>query len=212
MARNEKRKRERERALSNPPNPTLPISRRLRRPLPLAPATPAAAEGVGGGGASSSSAGAPSAAAASSSAGAPSVVIVTGIPGDCTVLELKSRLEIYGPVARTRVDAADGVGYVTFRSAAAADAAVAASLDPARGVAIRSKKVFVVRASDPLQQWKTGVGASPSLSKLLRRETPLSKHGRSNKKLNPNTTIPSEQREPDLSFKGREIVAYDDLF
>ncbi|OAY70547.1 Uncharacterized protein ACMD2_11234 [Ananas comosus] len=114
---------------------------RLRRPLPLAPATPAAAEGVGGGGASSSSAGAPSAAAASSSAGAPSVVIVTGIPGDCTVLELKSRLEIYGPVARTRVDAADGVGYVTFRSAAAADAAVAASLDPARGVAIRSKKV-----------------------------------------------------------------------
>nr|CAD1827912.1 unnamed protein product [Ananas comosus var. bracteatus] len=120
--RNEKRKRERERALSNPPNPTLPISKRLRRPLPLPPATPAAAEGGGGGGGASSS--------AVASAAAPSVVIVTGLPGDCTVLELKSRLEIYGPVARTRVDAADGVGYVTFRSAAAADAAVAASLDP----------------------------------------------------------------------------------
>lgn len=67
--------------------------------------------------------------------------MVTGIPSDCTVLELKSRLEMYGPISRTRIDAVDGAGYVTFRSADSAEAAIAASLDPAFGVSIRSAKV-----------------------------------------------------------------------
>lgn len=69
------------------------------------------------------------------------LVMVTGIPSDCTVLELKSRLEMYGPISRTRIDAVDGAGYVTFRSADSAEAAIAASLDPAFGVSIRSAKV-----------------------------------------------------------------------
>jgi hypothetical protein len=60
---------------------------------------------------------------------------------------------------------------------------------------------------------------------LLRPEPPLRKHGRSNKKLTtgeliPSTraepdsrsVIPSTRAEPDLTTKGREIVAYDDLF
>lgn len=67
--------------------------------------------------------------------------------------------------------------------------------------------------------------ATRPYSRLLRPEPPLRKHGRSNKKLttgelSPNTrprpdsgsVIPSTRAEPDLSTKGREIVAYDDLF
>jgi hypothetical protein len=56
-------------------------------------------------------------------------------------MELKSRLEAYGPIARTRIDAAAATGHVTFRSAAAAAAAIAASLDPDCGITIGSKKV-----------------------------------------------------------------------
>lgn len=72
----------------------------------------------------------------------PSSVMVAGLPPGCGVLELKSRLEAYGPIARTRVDAAAATGYVTFRSDAAAVAAIAASLDPDVGITIGSKKVM----------------------------------------------------------------------
>jgi hypothetical protein len=71
----------------------------------------------------------------------PSSVMVAGLPPGCGVIELKSRLEAYGPIARTRIDAAEATGHVTFRSAAAAAAAIAASLDPECGIIIRSKKV-----------------------------------------------------------------------
>ncbi|RWV82853.1 hypothetical protein GW17_00055610 [Ensete ventricosum] len=95
------------------------VSKRLRRQLQL------------------HTAGGDPAAAASSS---PSLVMVTGLPVDCTVLELKSRLEMFGLVTRTRIDV-DGRGYVTFRSDHAAEAAIAASLDPTFGLSVRSRKV-----------------------------------------------------------------------
>lgn len=72
----------------------------------------------------------------------PSSVMVAGLPPGCGVLELKSRLQAYGPIARARVDASAATGYVTFRSGAAAVAAIAASLDPGGGIAIGSKKVM----------------------------------------------------------------------
>jgi len=72
----------------------------------------------------------------------PSSVMVAGLPPGCGVLELKSRLEAYGPIARARVDASTATGYVTFRFGAAAVAAIAASLDPGGGIAIGSKKVM----------------------------------------------------------------------
>ena len=72
----------------------------------------------------------------------PSSVRVAGLPPGCGVLGLKSRLEAYGPIARARVDAAAATGYVTFRSGAAAVAAIAASLDPDGGITIGSNKVM----------------------------------------------------------------------
>jgi hypothetical protein len=58
------------------------------------------------------------------------------------VLELKSRLEAYVPIALASVDAATATTYLTFRSDAAAVAAIAASLDPHVGITIGSKKVM----------------------------------------------------------------------
>lgn len=133
----------------------------------------------------------------------PSLVMVTGLPADCTVLELKSRLEMYGPISRTRI--VDGSGYVTFRSDGAAEAAIAAALDPAFGITIQSKRVLVIRASDPLPN--AGTGASTH-SKLLQAEIPLSRHGRSNKKPSAGTASTRSGSDP---YQGREIVAYDDL-
>ncbi|KAM0836849.1 hypothetical protein ACQ4PT_062048 [Festuca glaucescens] len=127
----------------------------------------------------------------------PSSVMVAGLPPECGVMELKSRLEAYGPIARTRIEAAAATGHVTFRSAAAAASAIAASLDPDCGITIGSKKVLVVQASeapneqksvvqsDPADATKNGVGdASAILSRL----------------------------GPRAIHKSREIVAYDDLF
>jgi len=71
----------------------------------------------------------------------PSSVMVAGLPPGCGVLELKLRLQAYGPIARARVDGPAATGYVTFRSGAAAVAAIHASLDPDGGIAIGSKKV-----------------------------------------------------------------------
>ncbi|WOL04910.1 hypothetical protein Cni_G13633 [Canna indica] len=70
----------------------------------------------------------------------PSLVMVTSLPYDCTVLELKSHLEVYGPISRTRIDV-DCCGFVTFRSNRAVEAAISASMDPTIGVSIRSKNV-----------------------------------------------------------------------
>lgn len=71
-------------------------------------------------------------------------------------------------------------------------------------------QVLVVRARDPLPEWRKGVGTSPP-SKLLRAEIPLSRHGHSNKKLIASTTTASTRSGSDLPYKGREIIAYDDL-
>ncbi|CAD5194367.1 unnamed protein product [Musa acuminata subsp. malaccensis] len=165
------------------------LSKRLRRPPPTE-----AAEGEP---------------AEATAAASPSVVLVTGLPADCTVLELKSRLEMYGPISRTRIDV-DGRGFVTFRSDHAAEAAISASLDPAFGVTVRSKKVLVVRASDPIPA-KMGAGIS-STSRLLRAEIPLSRHGPSKEKLDAGATAERSKSGPEVSHDGREIIAYDDLF
>ncbi|CAL9149502.1 uncharacterized protein At1g27050-like isoform X1 [Musa acuminata AAA Group] len=148
------------------------------------------------------------AAAAAPASSSPTLVMVSGLLADCTVLELKSRLEMFGPISRTRIDV-DGRGYVTFRSDHAAEAAVAASLDPTFGLSVRSKKVLVVRASDPLPI-KTGVKISLP-SKLLRAEIPLSRLGRS-KKLNPGMSTESTKNRSKSPHASREIIAYHDLF
>lgn len=97
-------------------------------------------------------------------------------------------------------------------------------------------KVQVMWASDPVPQWKAGLGRKEGLSsKLVRAEVPLSRHGRGNKlgsaivnpkdenKSSKNTNGDANNDDKvnradadgnsglDGSFKGREIVAYDDI-
>ncbi|KAK2990791.1 hypothetical protein RJ640_012692, partial [Escallonia rubra] len=147
-------------------------------------------------------------------------VVVTGLSPDCSVLDLKSRFEIYGAISRTRMDPG-GVAHVTFRSKESADSAIAASLDPSFGITLNSKRVEVMWASDPVPQWREGVKQkddSSSSSKLLRAEVPLRRHGRGNKLgsaiVNPkddSTIISGVGSSLEVPFKGREIVAYDDI-
>ncbi|KAG0501466.1 hypothetical protein HPP92_001538 [Vanilla planifolia] len=116
---------------------------------------------------------------------------------------------MYGSISRIRIDV-NCVGYVTFRSDVAAQAAIAASLDPAFGIVIRSNKILVVRASDPLIHWRLGVGSFTS-SRLVRAEKSLSKLGRTKKLIIPGTTTVTKNAT-ELSCKEREIKTYDDLF
>lgn len=67
-------------------------------------------------------------------------VIVTGLSQDCSVLDLKSRFEIYGSISRTRMDPI-GVAYITFRSNESAEAVIATSLDPSFGITLNSNRV-----------------------------------------------------------------------
>ncbi|KAK4261184.1 hypothetical protein QN277_004219 [Acacia crassicarpa] len=146
----------------------------------------------------------------------PCAVVVMGLPLDCSVLDLKSRFEIYGAISRIRIDR-DGVGYITYRIKEYADAAIAAALDPSFGITISSKRVQVLWATDPLAMWREGVGNSNkdkgSRSKLVRAEIPLSRHGRGNKLasaiVNPKNNEPSSSRG--VPFPAREIVVYDDI-
>ncbi|KAG5236294.1 homeobox-leucine zipper family protein [Salix suchowensis] len=153
----------------------------------------------------------------------PPAVVVRDLPPDCSVLDLKSRFAIYGEISRIRIDR-DGNGYITYRSKDSAEAAITASLDASSGIAIDSKKVQVSWAADPLVQWREGVGAgsrkdsgSPpsSSSKLLRGGIPLSRHGRGNKLasaiVNPTSSSSDGSSVLDEPFKGREIIAYDDI-
>lgn len=73
----------------------------------------------------------------------PSAVVVMGLPQDCSVLDLKSRFEIYGAISRIRIDR-DAVGYITYRSKESADAAIAAGVDPSFGITVSSKKVLPI--------------------------------------------------------------------
>ncbi|KAI4328376.1 hypothetical protein L6164_020733 [Bauhinia variegata] len=148
----------------------------------------------------------------------PSAVVVMGLPLDCSVLDLKSRFEIYGAISRIRIDR-DGVGYITFRTKESADAAIAAGLDPSFGITVNSKKVQVLWATDPLAMWREGISNNKdkgSMSKLVRAEVPLSRHGRGNKLAsavgNPKTSEGSSgSPTQDMPFRGREIIAYDDI-
>ncbi|CAA7036187.1 unnamed protein product [Microthlaspi erraticum] len=158
----------------------------------------------------------------------PPVLVVLGLPANCSVLELKSRFEIYGSLSRIRIDK-DGVGTVSYRSAESAEAAIAGSLEPSFGISIDSKKLQVVWETDPLVKWREGVTVgdgkdktSPSLSsKLLRPEMPLRKHGRRNRLasaiVNPRSSNLDGESGGNLSpvarteFKHREILAYDDI-
>ncbi|XP_024008632.1 uncharacterized protein At1g27050 isoform X2 [Eutrema salsugineum] len=154
----------------------------------------------------------------------PPALVVIGLPDYCSVLELKSRFEIYGSISRIRIDK-DGFGSVSYRNAESAEAAIAGSLEPSFGISIDSKKV--VWATDPLVKWREGVreakdktSPSSSSSKLLRPEMPLRKHGRSNRLASAIVDPRSKANiggEGSLSpatrrgFKQRDIVAYDDI-
>ncbi|PIA62483.1 hypothetical protein AQUCO_00200473v1 [Aquilegia coerulea] len=139
-----------------------------------------------------------------------SMVVVTGISFDCSILNLKSRFEMYGDISRTRID--NGIGYINFRSKDSAEAAIAASLDPSFGITIDSQKVHVSWPNDSPSEWKEGVRLSVRerlSSKLLLPEVPLSRHGRG-KRLRSDSLSPKDKLES--SYKPRDIIAYDDLF
>ena len=54
-------------------------------------------------------------------------------------------------------------------------------LDPSFAITINSKKVQVLWATDPLAMWREGIGnnkSNESMSKLMRAEVPLRRHGR----------------------------------
>lgn len=70
----------------------------------------------------------------------PPALVVMGLVPDCSVLDLKSRFEIYGSISRIRIDR-DGVGCIAYRSKDSAEAAIAASLDPSFGITVQSQKV-----------------------------------------------------------------------
>ncbi|CAL0318284.1 unnamed protein product [Lupinus luteus] len=148
----------------------------------------------------------------------PSALVVMGLPQDCSVLDLKSRFEIYGSIGRIRIDR-DAVGYITYRNKESADAAIAASVDPSFGITVDSKKVQVLWATDPLAMWREGVGNNKdkaSMSKLVRAELPLRKHGRGNRLASAIGNTKTTEDSSGISvlqvpFSGREIVAYDDI-
>ncbi|KAJ4823256.1 hypothetical protein Tsubulata_042379 [Turnera subulata] len=160
----------------------------------------------------------------------PPAILAMGLPPDCSVLDLKSRFEIYGAISRIRIDR-DGVGVITYRSRDSAESAMAASLDASFGITFDSKRVQVLWSTDPLAQWREAVGAggkkasgAASTSKLLRAEVPLRRHGRVNKLasaiVNPKSTSSTNNDSHggdgggstvDAPFKGREIIAYDDI-
>ncbi|XP_015699360.2 uncharacterized protein At1g27050 [Oryza brachyantha] len=142
---------------------------------------------------------APVPAPAAAAAPEPSLVMVAGLPPGCGVMELKSRLGAYGSIARTRIDAASATGYVTFRSGAAALAAIAASLDPEGGVTVGSKKVLVVQASEA-----PGIAQANPVGEPLRDAT--------KRNASESSAFASTKAAPEAAYKAREIVAYDDLF
>lgn len=82
-------------------------------------------------------------------------------------------------------------------------------------------QVEVMWATDPLAQWRHGVGlganndSGSSSSKLLRPELPLSRHGRGNKLastiVNPRSSNDGSSSVSEVPFRGREIIGYDDI-
>ncbi|KAH7858915.1 hypothetical protein Vadar_029357 [Vaccinium darrowii] len=149
----------------------------------------------------------------------PATVVVTGLSPDCSLLDIRSRFQIYGDISRSTM-LHGGVAHITFRSKDSADSAVAASLDPSFAITLNSQQVQVMLATDPISQWREGVSrednpdsSSFSSSKLVRAEVPLRRHGRGKKLesaiVNPRSSTGASV--VDVPFKGREIVAYDDI-
>ncbi|KAG2707288.1 hypothetical protein I3760_05G141900 [Carya illinoinensis] len=147
-------------------------------------------------------------------------LVVMGLPVDCSVLDVKSRFEIYGSISRIRIDR-DGSAYIMYRTKDSAEAAIAAALDPSFGITVDSTEVKVMWATDPLALWTQGVGLGASKdkgsssSKLLRAEVPLSRHGRGNKLasaiVKPRSSNDGSSSVSEVPFRGREMVAYDDI-
>lgn len=71
------------------------------------------------------------------------VVVVNGLPSGCTVLELKSRMQMYGSISRIRIDGDEGLGYVKYRTPDHARAAIAAAANPVLGITIGTGKVHI---------------------------------------------------------------------
>ncbi|CAL5355130.1 unnamed protein product [Camellia sinensis] len=116
-----------------------------------------------------------------SAAKSPSTVVAIGLSPNCSLLDIKSRFQIYGSISRTTIHHG-GVAYITFRSKSSAESAIAASLDPSFGITLDSNKVQVTWATDDVPQHKDSTDSfSSSSSKLVRAEVPLSRHGRGNK-------------------------------
>lgn len=67
----------------------------------------------------------------------PKTVVVIGVPTECSVLDLKSRFEMYGPISRTRMEP-NGMAYITFRSNDSAQSALDASRDPDFPISLHS--------------------------------------------------------------------------
>ncbi|XP_028075729.1 uncharacterized protein At1g27050 isoform X2 [Camellia sinensis] len=113
-----------------------------------------------------------------SAAKSPSTVVAIGLSPNCSLLDIKSRFQIYGSISRTTIHHG-GVAYITFRSKSSAESAIAASLDPSFGITLDSNKVQVTWATDDVPQHKDSTDSfSSSSSKLVRAEVPLSRHGR----------------------------------
>ncbi|XP_031488069.1 uncharacterized protein At1g27050 [Nymphaea colorata] len=141
------------------------------------------------------------------------VLIVSDLPAGCTVLELKTRFEMFGSVSRVKIEQNLGFGYITFRLRDSAELAIMTSRNPLYPISIGNKQVHVSWANDPLPQWRAGVGLSMqkdgSTSKLLRAEVPLSRHGKTSRRLGDDKL--TSRKDPNSIHKGREIIAYDDL-
>ncbi|CAN4094719.1 unnamed protein product [Withania somnifera] len=159
----------------------------------------------------------------------PASVVVIGVPSECSVLDIKSRFEIYGSISRTRVEP-NGLAYITFRSNDSAQSAVDGAVDSSFPITLHSKPVQVIWATDHASQWMEGVmqkdelSTSTVASKLVRAEVPLSRHGRGNR-LGSAIVNPRDEDKDNAGgnvrahvstrlvepYKGREIVAYDDI-
>lgn len=99
----------------------------------------------------------------------PPALIIMGLPHNCSVLDLKSRFEIYGSISRIRIDR-DGIGCITYRTKDSGDAAIVASHDPSFGITIDSQKVQLsspfVSLLDPWKNYRFGLFVEYTLFKI----------------------------------------------
>lgn len=70
----------------------------------------------------------------------PATVVVIGVPSECSVLDIKSRFEIYGSISRIRMEP-NSLAHITFRSNDSAQSAVEAAADSSFPITLHSKPV-----------------------------------------------------------------------